>query len=62
MEMHLTTETLGYGKTKLLAAIGIPLCCMGDFNTILDLGEKFEGNMLLNANNVKFKNFTFEEV
>jgi Reverse transcriptase (RNA-dependent DNA polymerase)/zinc-binding in reverse transcriptase/Endonuclease/Exonuclease/phosphatase family len=43
-----------------LTTLNAPLCCIGDFNAIMDIEEKHGGNRRLNQNGVGFRNFLFD--
>jgi IS1 family transposase len=45
---------------KDLNATNAPLCCIGDFNAIKDLREKWKGTQRLNQNNIRFRQFLFD--
>jgi hypothetical protein len=47
-------------EIKDLNAMGALLYCIGDFNVIMDITEKWEGSQRLNPNSVGFREFLFD--
>jgi exonuclease III len=61
MAMRRTEITRAFGRiSKAWQQWGAILCCIGDFNVIMDAEEKLRGRAMINVNSVKFREFLFD--